>query len=67
MRMTVGYCWDIGGGVAYACQACRDADLEMDAAHDTEGLSYFWPLDPAKANGTERCESCGNLLVGGDA
>jgi len=61
MSAPVGWAFDIGGGVAYACDECRTRAEALP--HDPDLDFDFWPFDPATANGTERCEDCGRPLV----
>jgi hypothetical protein len=60
-----GYAYDIGGGVAYACPTCKaqtPRPEECDGGEVCPEPGDFWPLDPARLNGTERCEGCGCSL-----
>lgn len=60
---AIGYAYDIGGGVAYACRSCKEqvpANPEGGEIYPSPG--DFWPLDPARLTGVERCEGCGCAL-----
>lgn len=60
----VGYAFDIGGGVAYACPECKASTPRDDEDYPAPG--DFWRLDSYELNGTERCEQCGKSLSGDD-
>ena len=57
---ATGYVFDIGGGVAYACQDCHDAAMLEPLECGPDGPPEMY--GPTTLDGDAACESCGRFL-----